>query len=166
MSNLNLFALFGIMFLSSVLLGSGTFMSNQTSILAQENEAEVEVDIEQENKCKNDTECKNENEINNSLTITATQGQEEQPETSPCEDCFDIVGEGQIDNFLAAFIEAVQQQISTLEELCQYIDENQGTLELNEDLLTAAMASINEDQYNDLILCLQDAGLDVDFPFA
>jgi len=83
MSKLNIFTLFGILFLSSILLGSGTFVSNQTSILAQENEAEVEVDIEQENKCKKDTECENENEINNSLTITnitQAQQQEEQPE--------------------------------------------------------------------------------------
>lgn len=52
MSKLNIFAVFGILFLSSILLGSGTFLSNQTSILTQENEAEVEKDIEQENKCK------------------------------------------------------------------------------------------------------------------
>jgi len=80
MSKLNIFSVFGMMFLSSILLGSGMYSSNQ--IYAQnENEAEVEVDIEQENKCKKDTECKNENEINNSLTITnITQAQEEQPE--------------------------------------------------------------------------------------
>jgi len=94
MSKLNVFAVFGIVFLSSVLLGSGTFVSNQTSILAQENEVEVEVDIEQENKCKKDTDCENENEINNTLNITnITQKQQQTeesigPEPETCQECF------------------------------------------------------------------------------
>jgi len=164
MSKLNIFALFGIVFLSSVLLGSGTFVSNP--VFAQENEAEVEADIEQENKCKDDTECENENEINNSLTITTiTQSQEqEQPETPTCETCFtDILSEEEISSFLIAFDE-VQLVITTLEELCEFIDRAQGIEQLNQDLLTVAQASISEEQYNALIECLQDAGLDVDFP--
>ncbi len=166
MSKLNTFAIFGILFLSSILLGSGIYSSNQIYAQENENEAEVKADIEQENKCKQDTECENENKINNSLTITSsTQTQEEeQPETSACEDCFNILSEGQIDDFLAAFSNAVEQQISTIADLCQYIDENQGTLELDNALLTAAMASIDEGQYNDLLLCLQDAGFDVTTP--
>lgn len=53
-----------------------------------------------------DTECKNQNELNNQLSITtSTQAQEEQPITSPCEDCFTKTFSNQIqqDNFLTAF---------------------------------------------------------------
>jgi len=89
MNSINLVAIFGIVFLSSILLVNGIY-SNQ--IFAQENqtgtnnEAEIEADIEQENKCKKDTECENENEINNSLNIltqNVTQSQEKpQSETT------------------------------------------------------------------------------------
>ncbi len=71
MNKVNAFAVFGILFLSSILLANGMY-SNSVSVLAQqENEAEVNADIkEQENKCKKDTECENENELNNQLSIT------------------------------------------------------------------------------------------------
>ncbi len=70
MKKVNTFALFGILFLSSILLANGMY-SNSVSIFAeQENESEVNADIEQENKCKKDTECENENELNNQLSIT------------------------------------------------------------------------------------------------
>jgi len=53
------FSIFGILFLSSVFLGSGMYSN---PIYAQnENEAEIEADIEQENKSKNDTYSENEN---------------------------------------------------------------------------------------------------------
>ncbi len=71
---MEIYTLFGIIFLSSILLGNAMYSDN-TSIYAQkiqtgtENEAEVNTDIEQENKCKKDTECENENEINNVLDI-------------------------------------------------------------------------------------------------
>jgi len=76
------FTIFGILLISSVLLGNGMYSFNST-VMAQEkeNEAEVEADIEQENKCKKDSECDNENELNNQFGITninktATQSQE------------------------------------------------------------------------------------------
>ena len=68
MNKLQIYTIFGIMFLSSILLGNGLY-SNSFSVFAQENEAEIEADIEQENKCTKDTECENENEIDNKLTI-------------------------------------------------------------------------------------------------
>jgi len=164
MYKLNVFALFGIVFLSSILLGSGMY-SNQI-FAQQENEAEVEVDIEQENKCKKDTECENENEINNSLTITTTQGQEqEQPEIPTCETCFtDILSEEELDAFITEFAIHVKGPVTTLEELCEFIEQAQGDIQLNIVLLESANAALlTEDQYIDLIECLQDAGLDVDF---
>ncbi len=66
----NFYALFGILFLSSVLLVSGMYSSTNQILAQHENEAEINADIEQENKCKKDTECENKNEINNQLTIT------------------------------------------------------------------------------------------------
>jgi len=78
MSKLNVFALFGIVFLSSILLGSGMYSNNVSVLAQQENKAEVEADIEQENKCKKDTECENENELNNQLDITTTTGQQQE----------------------------------------------------------------------------------------
>jgi len=166
MSKLNIFAVFGILFLSSALLGSGTFLSNQTSILAQENEAEVEIDIEQENKCKKDTECKNENEINNQLSVTTiTQTQEEQPEIPTCETCFtDNMSQEELDDFITEFATHVKTSITTLEQLCEFIDLAQGEVQLNVVLLESAQNSIGEEQYQALIECLQDAGIDVDFP--
>ena len=80
MSKLNTFAVFGMLFLSSILLANGMY-SNSVSIFAeQENEAEINADIEQENKCKKDTECENENEINNLLNITTITQTQEQTE--------------------------------------------------------------------------------------
>ncbi len=159
------------MFLAATLFACGMYSSNQ--IFAQHenvngtlNEAEINADIEQENKCAKDTECENENEINNSLNIVnITNGtQTQQSEIPTCEDCFtSILDQEQIDAFLTTFSSEVGQEISTLEELCQYIDNNQGTPELNEDLVAAAATSgvINEGEYNDLIACLREAGFDV-----
>lgn len=167
LNKLNTYAIFGAVFISLILLGNGLYSSNQ--IFAQqnqtENEAEVKADIEQENKCKKDTECENENKINNQLNIVnnVTQSQQ-QPESSPCEDCFtSILSQDQIDAFLIAFSNAVEQNILTLEELCQYIDNNQGTEELDRALIGAAASSevFSEQEYSDLIACLQDAGFDV-----
>lgn len=66
MNKISIFGMFGIIFMSSILLVSGIY-SNQ--IFAYENKAEVTADIEQENKCKKDSECKNKNEINNELNV-------------------------------------------------------------------------------------------------
>jgi len=68
-----LFTVLSVTLLASIL----SFSTNMnTSVYAEENEAEIEADIEQENKCKKDTECENENELNNQLTITnITQAQ-------------------------------------------------------------------------------------------
>ncbi|NOJ30114.1 MAG: hypothetical protein DA328_08105 [Nitrososphaeraceae archaeon] len=85
MIKVNTFSIFGILFLSSVLLASGMYSNNAYVLAQQENEAEVEADIEQENKCKKDTECENENELNNQLditTITEEQQTSEEQETT------------------------------------------------------------------------------------
>ncbi len=167
----NFYAIFGILFLSSILLGNGMYSTNQ--IFAQQNqtetvnEAEIKADIEQENKCSKETECENENKINNQLNIVsnATQSQQQQQESSPCEDCFtSILSQNQIDAFLIAFSDTVGQEISTLAELCQYIDANQGTEQLNDALIQAAATSneLDPQEYSDLIACLQEAGFDVE----
>ncbi len=175
MSKLNIFALFGVMFLSSALLVSGTYISNQTSILAQENEAEIKADIEQENKCAKDTECENENKINNQLSITnTTQDQEGQPVTSSCETCFtDILTEEQITSFIDAFGQATEQgPFTSIEDLCNFIDAEDEEFSdlLTEDLFDAAFGvngvtntnPLSDEQYQALIQCLQDVGLNVD----
>ena len=87
MYKLNAFAMFGMLFLFTVLFGNGMY-SNNISTYAQENqtgttnEAEVNADIkEQENKCAKDTDCENENEINNRLDITNQAPQQEKKVT-------------------------------------------------------------------------------------
>ena len=166
MSNLKKFALFGMLFMSSILLANGMY-SNQ--VFAQVNEAEINVDIEQENKCKKDTECENENEINNSLNIVNitndTQSQQ-QPVPSPCEDCFTSnLDQTEIDAFLVEFSNFVQQEITTLEQLCEYIDANQGTEALDIALGNASGESgLTFEQYEALIQCLQDSGINVHIP--
>jgi len=168
MSKTNVFALFGILFLSSVLLGNGMYsgqvfaLENQTGT---ENEAEVEADIEQENKCKKDTECKNENELNNQLSITTTTGQQqEEPETPTCETCFtNTLSEEELNNYLETFAIASQGLITTLEELCEYITTAEGTESLNADLaLVASESNLPTETYQALIECLQQAGFDVE----
>ncbi|NOJ30237.1 MAG: hypothetical protein DA328_08740, partial [Nitrososphaeraceae archaeon] len=68
-----MYLVFGVLFLSSILIGNAMYSTNQIFVLAEEkNEAEVEVDIEQENKCKKDSECENQNELDNKLTVKKT----------------------------------------------------------------------------------------------
>ena len=165
------------MFLGATLLASGMY-SNKVFAFEENgnthdqngnlNEAEINADIEQENKCKKDTECENENEINNLLNITTITQTQQQQETSPCEDCFtSILDQGQIDAFLDEFSNQVLQEITTLTQLCEYIDANQGTEALDIALISAADASnsnITFEQYDALIQCLQDAGFNVAIP--
>jgi len=170
MSKTNVFALFGILFFSSILLGNGIYsgqvfaLENQTGT---ENEAEVEADIEQENKCKKDTECENENEINNSLNIVNPQQNNTQtePVTQTCEECFTtILSSEQLENFLINFSE-VGPEVTTVEELCDVIERDQGLNELDYVIgITAENSGLTEEQYLELIQCLQDAGLDVNIP--
>ncbi len=167
LNKLNTYAIFGAMFLATTLLASGMYSSTNQVFAEQENEAEINADIEQENKCKKDTECENENKINNSLNIvnngTQSQQNQSEPETA-CEDCFTSnLDQDQIGAFLNGFSNQVQQEITTLGQLCEYIDANQGTSELNIALSGAAEASgLTFEQYSALIQCLQDAGFDVD----
>lgn len=65
---MNKFSVFGILFMSSILLGSGIYSSQ---VFAQ-NIAIVDADVDQKNKCKKDSECKNKNEINNSIIEVIT----------------------------------------------------------------------------------------------
>jgi len=175
MSKTNVFALFGILFLSSVLLGSGMY-SNQ--IFAQnENEAEIEADIEQENKCSKDTECENENEINNSLTITNNTQAQEEPVIPTCETCFiDILSEEQISSFIDAFTQAVGREpgeFTSIQDVCNFIDafDESDTELLSQDIFDAAFGvngienanQLTTEQYQALIECLVDAGFNVLF---
>jgi len=161
MYKLNTFALFGIIFLSSILLGSGMY-SNQTSVFAQENEAEIEADIEQENKCKKDTECENENELNNSLNIVnnGTQ-QQQQQEPQTCEECFTtILTELELNNLIEAFAIDSENSITSLADLCDYIDEFVNIPEarefISERLFTLGdNVGISEDKINELLDCLE-----------
>ncbi|NOJ29712.1 MAG: hypothetical protein DA328_06035 [Nitrososphaeraceae archaeon] len=125
MSKLNIFSIFGILFLTSVLLGSGMYSNQVFSQNQTENEAEIEADIEQENKCKNDTECENENEINNSLNIinNGTQSQQSQTDTQTCEGCFtDNLNAEQISAFELALADATSGEISSIAEFCDFVE--------------------------------------------
>jgi hypothetical protein len=159
MNRLNTFSIFGMLFLSAILLGNGMY-SNNISILAQENEAEVEADIEQENKCKKDTECENENEINNQLKINGTQPQQQQQqEPQTCEECFTtILTEQELNNLIGAIFN--DGGPSTTQELCSLITENvddPGFREfLSERLFTLGdSVGINEDKINEILDCLE-----------
>jgi len=166
---------FIIIGLSLIILGSVISLSTDLnmSIYAKENqtgttnEAEIEADIEQENKCKNDTECENENEINNQLTVTNNGTQtSEQPVIPTCEDCFtDNLSSSEIEAFIIALNGILNGTggLETLEQLCEFIEQNQGTSELNDQLISAAESTLSEEQYQALIECLHDAGIDVDF---
>jgi len=149
MSKLNIFAVFGILFLSSVLLGSGMYSTNQ--IYAQENqtgtenEAEVEADIEQENKCKKDTECENENELNNELSIiNQNQGQTQSSLTVKKEifGCNNISYNGYIEMNCFELNSNSDEWISCNDppisnsEICQNIQENFFDIEVLDDQST------------------------------
>lgn len=95
---MNKISVLGIVFMSSILIGSGTYTNmasaadstvfsentvaavadnNGQNIIYQDTDvAIVNADIDQKNKCKKDTECKNKNEINNSINhiIVISQG--------------------------------------------------------------------------------------------
>jgi len=60
--------IFGIVFLSSMSLGSGMYSTNQIFVFAQVNEAEIRVDTKQESKCENE-DCENEIETNNQTDV-------------------------------------------------------------------------------------------------
>jgi len=155
------------------LLGNGIY-SNSLSLFAQENEAEIEADIEQENKCKKDTECENENELNNKLNIVNQQNatQSEEPVLSECENCFiNNLSEEQVSNFIIAFSLTSESQtpFQTLEQICQYIDENDGTESGQDQLdfalsnaLTSAEVGLSFEEYQSIIQCLQEAGFNVE----
>ncbi len=181
MSNINKFALFGMLFMSSILLANGMY-SNQVFALVEEqngnphdqngnlNEAEINANIEQENKCKKDTGCENENEINNQLSITAiTQEQEEQPETPTCETCFtDNLSEEAVNFIEDTFF---TQEPSSLQEICDFIDENiEGialpsslAFYLYEDVLNNTDAT--EEDIDNVVDCLEEVfGVDIPRP--
>ncbi|NOJ32621.1 MAG: hypothetical protein DA329_10835 [Candidatus Nitrosocosmicus sp.] len=176
-----LFTVLSVTLLASILSISTNI---NTSVYAEENqtgtenEAEIEAEIEQDNKCKKDSECETENEINNQLTITnITKVQEEQPETQTCETCFtNILSEEQIASFLEALSQAAgEAPFTTLEQVCEFIgerDEGESSVQLDNAILNTAFGSLtvintnplSEDQYNELIQCLQEVGLEVSIP--
>jgi len=158
MSKLNVFAIFGVLFLSSVLLGSGLY-SNSVSIYAQENEAEVEADIEQENKCKKDSDCENENEINNSLNITnitQTQQQTEEsvgPEPETCQECFYKFLT--LEQFDALFGSAI-----TLEDFCRLLLNPGVGQPLSESAFIVDLidAGLSQEEAENFVDCLENIG--------
>jgi len=165
LNRINLFAIFGIVFLSSVLLGNGIY-SNQ--ILAEENqtgtenEAEIEADIEQENKCKDDSDCGNENEINNSLTITnnGTQTKQSQEPPQTCEECItSILSEEQIQTVLDSDAFPVEIPLNSVEDLCILIAEEFNNPEFVDDFnLALTQAGLTDEQFDELERCLADLG--------
>jgi len=132
MSKTNVFALFGIFFLSSVLLGNGMYSGQVYAIENQnqtEKEAEIEAYIEQENKCKKDTQCENENELNNQLDITTTTGQQQDTSLTVKKEIFGCnnINDGemncfQIQNDSPEWISCADSAISD-SEACQNIEE-------------------------------------------
>lgn len=164
-----LFTVLSVTLLASIL----SFSSMNTSVYAQqnqtgtENEAEIKADIGQENKCKKDSECENENELNNSLNIVNQQQNNTQTGTvtpKTCEECFTtILSSEQLEDFLINFSE-LGPEVTTVEQLCVVIEE-QGVPELDDVIRDAAEVSgLTEDQYLELIRCLQAAGFDVQIP--
>ncbi len=162
MFKLNTFAMFGILFLSSILLGSGIYSSNNFAVFAeQENEAEVKADIkEQENKCAKETECENENKINNQLNLNGTQPQQQQ-ETQTCEECFTtILLEAELNDLIQAIDIDSEGSVASLAELCNFIDQNINELGfkefISERLFTLGTGvGISEDKINELLDCLE-----------
>ena len=114
-------------------------------------------------------ECENENEINNELTIatiTQAQQQEQQPETPTCETCFtDYLTEEEITDLFTFAGEGP----STLEGLCQYIDEiiqdENAILGFSAFLLGFAdfHPTVTEDDVNNILDCLEEV-FGVTFP--
>ncbi|NOJ30112.1 MAG: hypothetical protein DA328_08095 [Nitrososphaeraceae archaeon] len=159
MKRLNAFSIFGMLFLSSILLGNGIY-SNSLSLFAQENEAEVEADIEQENKCVKESECKSENEISNTADVPPLNANE--PET--CEDCFTtILTEQELNNLFEAI--ANDGGPPTTQELCNYIAQGISINEpdfvlfkefISERLFTLGdSVGISEDKINEILDCLE-----------
>ncbi len=130
MSKLNAFAVFGILFLSSILLANGMYSNNVSIFAEQENEAEVIAEIEQDNKCKKDTECENENELNNSLNIITQNSTQIGEQELTCETCF-------TDNLTPQEVTAYETILDTntvfssIEELCLFIEENPESSEIS-----------------------------------
>jgi len=162
--------IFGIVFLSSMLLGSGMYSTNQ--IFAQnENEAEIEADIEQENKCKNDTECENENEINNKLNITTITGAGTGDSNGNGEDgcaiCFTTEPDGpwqqnQLGNFIDYIDENPIQyeegsvQLSTIDEICEYLENSEEPVDFGPIAEAIDNANLGNDDnlINQVLECL------------
>ncbi len=175
MSKLNKFALFGMLFISSILLGNWMYSSQIFAIEAQNennhdqsgnlNEAEINADIEQENKCKKDTECENENEINNQLNIlnNKTQSQQGQSVIPACETCFtQNLNQDEITKFLLA-ISKQDVTFSNIEDICQQIDKRINANEPNfPEILAIAIFVAGEDaqipieKINALADCLEE----------
>ncbi len=105
--------------------------------------------------------------INNNNNIVVGGGDEDDGEPDACEECFTkILTNEQISGFIVGFEQATGESFVTLQDVCEYIIQNQGTEDLNEDLVQAAVTNVNPEQilyevYVQLIECLQDAGIDV-----
>ncbi len=158
MNKLNSFAILGILFLSSGLLGIELHTSLQ--IFAQENEAEVKADIEQENKCLKDSECENENKIDNKLSITNNGTQSQQQPTSPtCETCFtDNLTPDEITTLGNAWASGTGGDINSVEEFCSFAEQNVANPDVIAGLLAKGgfIAQINEETINTIADCLED----------
>lgn len=174
MNKVNALAVFGILFLSSILLAYGEYPTSQ--IFAEENqtgtenEAEVKADIEQENTCAKDTECENENKINNSLTIVNNgTSQQTKTETPTCQTCFtNNLTPEEIISLGNAWTSGTGGEINSIEEFCTYIEQNGADPQVIQGLLAKGgfIAEINEDTINTIADCLEEFfGITIPPPF-
>lgn len=74
----------------------------------------------------------------------------------------DNLSKGELEDFIVQFDMDAEPEIATLDQLDNYINENQNNQKLDLDLIHAAEASITSVKY-EMIFCLQEAGIDVDF---
>lgn len=153
-----------------ILIGNSIYASNQ-GFGEQENEANVKTDIQiQENECNKDTQCKHEQETNNSINVVTINKQtKKSTQLLTCQECFNsILSKEQINTFLYAFGKATEEgPFISINQVSNFIHAFQGHQLLNEDLTEALITNLNtgkisEDQFQKIITCLQEAGLDVE----
>lgn len=169
LNELQTFTSFGFTLLL-ILIGNSIYASNQT-FGEQENEANVKTDIQvQENECNKDTQCKHEQETNNSINVVTMNKQTKKfIQLLTCQECFNsILSTEQINTFLDAFGWATEEgSFTSINQVSNFMHAFQGHQILNEDLKDALITNLNtekisKDQFQKLIMCLQEAGLDVE----
>ena len=93
-----------------------------------------------------------------------------EPEPSTCEDCFTkvITEEEKLDDLIQAFEEESEGVISSLEDLCDFIDsgdldETDFAFISDRLFVLGGDVGISEDKINEILDCLEEL-LNVDFP--